>query len=57
MDAGKERLDHVELHNEHELRNAKNQGRQGNVVFGPDGKVKILTEDEMGSTAESGKYW
>jgi len=50
-----ERLDHVEMHNEHTLRDAKQQGRQGNVVFGDDGKVRILSEDEMG--ARAAKYW
>ena len=37
----------VELLNEQTLRDAKQQGRQGNVFFGDDGKVIIKSDDEV----------
>ena len=41
-----ERMDYVEMHNEQLMRDAKQQGRQGNVFFGEDGKIVIKSEIE-----------
>ena len=42
----------VELHNEQTLRDAKQQGLQGNMMIDDSGKFKIMTEDDCGGQTE-----
>ncbi|KAL1504438.1 hypothetical protein AB1Y20_010844 [Prymnesium parvum] len=46
----------AELHNEQLLRDAKQQGNQGNVAMGSDGRLIIRSEDALGGRA-SGYWW
>ena len=47
----KEHRDHL-LHNNFVMHDAQSAGNAGNVVLGPGGVAKVLTEDSMGGKAE-----
>jgi hypothetical protein len=42
----------VDLINEQTLRDAKQQGLQGNIAFGKDGRARIVSEYEMGGSTD-----
>ena len=52
MGKGSSHLADTELKNEQIMRDAKQQGNQGNLVFNEDGQMVLKSEDEMGGKAE-----